>query len=99
MIIILIVSSDLQETIIKKFNKTDGIHYTFFNPVYGKGNSGMRFNRDFAPGENTMFLMDTSDTETIARIERIIEEINSNRKPKQGVHVIRINNRYLDGKV
>ncbi len=88
MIIIIIVSGDLQELLINNLRKQKSIHFTFFSPVFGKGSSGIRFGKDFAPGENSLFLIDTSDSDEIAAVRTIVDEIREKKKPKQGVHAI-----------
>lgn len=93
MIIVIIVSDDLQEVLIHKMNKADNLHFTYFNPVYGKGDGGMRFDKDYAPGKNTLFFVQADDQEKISALNSIIEDMRKIKKPKQGFHTIFINDK------
>lgn len=90
MTLLIILTSDLQDRFIKALNKYGQIHYTFFTQVYGKGDGGMRYDKDYAPGENTMFLIDTEDNDTIGIITQIVDDIKKDKKPKQGLHIIHL---------
>ena len=83
-----ILSEDLKDGFINRLRKHEDINFTYFSPVYGKGSSGIRFGKDFAPGENTLFLIDSSDNNEIAVIKAIIQDIKAKKKPKQGLHAI-----------
>jgi len=85
MLYIIIVTDDLREALKKRLIAARTFHFTYMNQAFGFGDTGLRYGTEYAPGANSVFLVDTEDC---PGLDVVLADFRATFQPKQGMHVI-----------